>query len=92
MGHFPFFDPISELTNVNLVIRLGKVKQSAFFRASPCRSRIVFSAFWLLKRQQAMPSGVVLLPFWLSGEVQLCTEFIEHVSRQRGPDLTTEGL
>ena len=39
-----------------------------------------------------MPSGVVLLPFWLSGEVQLCTEFIEHVSRQRGPDLTTEGL
>ena len=38
-----------------------------------------------------MTLGVVSF-FWLSGEVQMCTEFIEHVSRKQGRDLTTEGL
>ena len=33
-----------------------------------------------------------LFAFWLSGEVQLCTELTERVSRQQGRDLTTEGL
>ena len=30
--------------------------------------------------------------FWFSGEVQMCTELMEHVSRKQGRDLTTEGL
>ena len=32
--------------------------------------------------------GVVTL---VSGEVQMCTELTEHVSRKQGRDLTTEG-
>ena len=39
-----------------------------------------------------MRSGVVSLPFWLSGEVQMCTKFTDHFSRPEGCDWTTEGL
>ena len=45
-----------------------------------------------MDRPQDTFSGVVLLSFWLSGEVQLCTSFIEHLSRPEGCDLTTKGL
>ena len=59
------FDLIAELTQFNLVIRLSKVQQSAFFMFHTVA--VVF-----LKRQQDMLSGVVVLSFWLSGEVQMC--------------------
>ena len=39
-----------------------------------------------------MLSGVVYFFFWLSGEVQLCTEFIDYLSSKQGRDVTAEGL
>ena len=44
-----------------------------------------------VKRHQACPFTLEVVSL-VSGEVQLCTKFIEHVSCQRGRDLTTEGL
>ena len=128
------FDLISEFTQFNLVIRLSKVKQLAFFPVSPCRlsmfwiqlptvpethqfseglvncrcfeqlpavpgawdspffrwfciawscdnNPFLFNVAWETDRSHAlhmtrfqdMLSGVVLLVFWSSGEVQLCT-------------------
>ena len=41
---------------------------------------------------KALLSGVVPLSFWFSGEVQMCMQFTEYISRPEGCDLNTKGF
>ena len=89
----------SEFTHLNLVIRLRKGKQLAFFQGFTCRCHCVETAgrcdwphFFISRQVRSL--GVVFLSFLVVGEVAICARNsgVDHLSRPEGCDLTAEGL